>query len=160
MKILIAFALYLCITTAQADLFDDAAAAYGRADYAEALKWYRLAAEQGDAFAQYNLALMYNKGQGIPQDYAEALKWHRLAAEQGDAFAQFALGNMYRSGHGVLQDYVEAHKWFNLAASRKTEEDSRKRSIKNRGIVAKLMTPAQVAEAQKLAKQWDKSHPR
>ena len=160
MKILIAFALYLCITTAQADLFDDAAAAYGRADYAEALKWYRLAAEQGDAKAQYNLALMYDDGHGTPQDYAETIKWYRLSAEQGHAMALNNLGLMYDNGHGVLQDYVEAHKWFNLAASRKTEEDSRKRSIKNRGIVAKLMTPAQVAEAQKLAKQWDKSHPR
>ena len=52
-------------------------------DYAEAVKWYRLAAEQGDADAQYNLGVMYDNGQGVPQDYAEAVKWYRLAAEQG-----------------------------------------------------------------------------
>ena len=52
-------------------------------DYAEAVKWYRLAAEQGDADAQYNLGLMYDNGNGVPQDYKEAVKWYRLAAEQG-----------------------------------------------------------------------------
>ena len=61
-------------------------------DYAEAVKWYRLAAEQGDANAQYNLGLMYDNGQGVPQDYAEAVKWYRLAAEQGDAEHNTILG--------------------------------------------------------------------
>ena len=65
-------------------------------DYKEAVKWSRLAAEQGYASAQYNLGLMYNNGNGVPQDYAEAVKWYRLAAEQGDADAQYNLGNMYR----------------------------------------------------------------
>ena len=64
-------------------------------DYAEAVKWYRLAAEQGDAVAQYNLGVMYDNGQGVPQDYAEAVKWYRLAAEQGYAHAQRNLGVMY-----------------------------------------------------------------
>ena len=64
-------------------------------DYAEAVKWYRLAAEQGHAKAQYNLGLMYDNGEGVPQDYAEAVKWYRLAAEQGDAAAQTNLGCMY-----------------------------------------------------------------
>ena len=54
-------------------------------DYKEAVKWYRLAAEQGYAAAQYNLGLMYRNGDGVPQDYQEAVKWYRLAAEQGDA---------------------------------------------------------------------------
>ena len=52
-------------------------------DDAEAVRWYRLAAEQGDAYAQYNLGLMYRKGEGVPQDDAEAVRWYRLAAEQG-----------------------------------------------------------------------------
>ena len=110
--------------------------------------------------AQHNLGFMYDNGQGTPQDYAEAVKWYRLAAEQGHAQALNNLGFMYENGHGVLQDYAEAHKWYNLAASRQTNEESRNRAIKNRDIIAKLMTPAQVAEAQKLAKQWDKAHPR
>ena len=160
MKILAALALYLCITTAQADLFEDAQAACLRKDYATALRMYRSLAEQGSVYAQSNLGYMYDTGRGTPQDYAEALKWYRLAAEQGDASALNNLGTMYDNGHGVLQDYVESHKWFNLAASRETEEESQNGAIENRDTIAKLMTTGQIAEAQKLAKQWDKAHPR
>ena len=60
-------------------------------DYA-AVKWYRKAAEQGDAYAQGQLGWMYDSGQGIAQDYAEAVKWYHKAAEQGNAFAQRNLG--------------------------------------------------------------------
>ena len=59
------------------------------------MRWYRLAAEQGDADAQSNLGVMYDSGHGVPQDYAEAVRWYRRAAEQGDASAQFDLGRMY-----------------------------------------------------------------
>ena len=85
-------------------------------DYAEAVKWYRRAAEQGDAYAQNNLGFMYDNGHGVPQDYAEAVKWYRRAAEQGDAYAQHNLGFMYDEGHGVPQDYAEAVKWYRRAA--------------------------------------------
>ena len=57
-------------------------------DYTEAVKWYRLAAKQGYASAQFNLGVMYDNGWGVPQDYNEAVKWYRLGAEQGDASAQ------------------------------------------------------------------------
>ena len=56
-------------------------------DDAEAVRWYRLAAEQGDANAQYNLGVRYGAGEGVPPDDAEAVRWFRLAAEQGDATA-------------------------------------------------------------------------
>ena len=62
--------------------------------YAEALKWYRLAAQQGFANAQFNLGLMFGKGQGVPENYAEALKWFRLAAKQGNAEAQNTLKSL------------------------------------------------------------------
>ena len=58
--------------------------------------------------AQYNLGIMYAKGQGVPQDYAEAVKWYRLAADQGIPTAQNNLGFMYAKGEGVPQDYSEA----------------------------------------------------
>ena len=67
-------------------------------DYKEAAKWYRLAAEQGDVDAQYNLALVYDQGKGVQQDYKEAVKWFRLAAEQGDVDAQFSLALRVRRG--------------------------------------------------------------
>lgn len=77
---------------------------------------FRLAAEQGNAVAQYNLGLAYRLGQGVQRDYKEAAKWARLAAEQGFAPAQSILGAYYREGTGVQQDYKEAVKWFRLAA--------------------------------------------
>ncbi|MCZ6454002.1 MAG: hypothetical protein O6909_07155, partial [Alphaproteobacteria bacterium] len=82
----------------------------------EALKWFRLAAMQRDAFAQYNIGAMYVEGLGVPQDYSEALKWYRLAAKQGIAEAQTSIGVMYDEGLGVGQDYAEALKWYRQAA--------------------------------------------
>ena len=70
-------------------------------NYAEAAKWYRKAAEQGDALAQLSLGSLYEQGQGVPQNYAEAAKWYRKAAEQGDALAQLSLGSLYEQGQGV-----------------------------------------------------------
>ncbi len=136
------------MATARAD-FQDAVAAYKRGDYATALREWRPFAEQADAGAQFNLGLMYSKGQGVPQDYAEAVKWYRLAAEQGYADAQNNLGLKYDLGQGVPQDYVQAHLWYNLAAAQGNELAS-----KNRDIVADRMTPAQIAEAQRLAREW------
>lgn len=123
-------------------------------DYAETVKWYRTAADQGNAYAQYNLGIMYANGQGVPQDYATAVKWFRKAADQGNANAQHNLGVMYDNGDGVPQDFVEAHKWYNLAAARATDKETRDIGIHNRDLVAVKMTPAQIAEAQKLARQW------
>ncbi len=129
--------------------FDEGVAAYERGDYATALREFRVLAAQGHADAQFNLGVMYGKGVGVPQDYAEAVKWTRKAAEQGDAGAQYNLGFMYGKGDGVPQDYAQAHMWFNLAGSQ-----GDKQAIEIRDIVAKLMTPAQIAEAQKLAREW------
>ena len=90
---------------------------YGvKQDHTEAVKWYRKAAEQGDAQAQFNLGWCYDNGYGVKQDYAEAVKWYRKAAEQGDADAQYNLGLCYAEGKGVKQDHTEAVKWFRKAA--------------------------------------------
>jgi len=118
-------------------------------NYAEALKWYRKAAEQGLAQAQTNLGLMYRKGQGVTQDDAEAVRWYRLAAEQGGRLGQAKLGVMYVKGLGVTQDYVQAHMWFNLAAAQ-----GHKNAREGREITAKHMTLEQIAEAQRLAREW------
>ncbi len=87
-------------------------------------------------------------------DYATALREWRPLAEQGDASAQFNLGVMYENGQGVPQDYVQAHMWLNLAASRFPPGEDRDQSVKNRDHVAKRMTPAQISEAQRLAREW------
>ena len=90
--------------------------AHERGDYATALKEFTPLAEQGYASDQYNLGLMYRKGQGVPQDDKTAVKWYTLAAEQGHASAQYNLGFMYVEGEGVIQDYKTAVKWYTLAA--------------------------------------------
>ena len=85
-------------------------------NYAAALKLFRLAADQGNAVAQYNIGLIYKNGNGVPQNYAQAVKWYRLAADQGNADAQSNLGHMYGDGKGLARDYAEALKWYRLAA--------------------------------------------
>lgn len=90
--------------------------AYHSHNYAEALSWYRKAADQGNVRAQYNLGVMYDHGDGVEQDYAEAVNWFRKAADQGHARAQFNLGNMYSDGTGVDQDDAEAVRWYRKAA--------------------------------------------
>ncbi len=146
-------ALVLSAPSLAAD-FEAAEKAYERGDYATALKELRPLAEQGDAKAQTSLGSMYGKGEGVPQDYAEAMKWHRLAAGQGNASAQFTLGFMYNRGRGVTQDYIQAHMWLNLAAGRLPPGLLRDTAAGSRDTIAKRMTPAQVAEAQRLAREW------
>jgi len=86
-------------------------------DYAQAVKWYRMAADQGMPESQYMMGVVYDRGEGLPQDFAEAVAWYRKAAEQGYIAAQFELGNKYARGEGVPQNYAEAYVWFSLAAA-------------------------------------------
>ncbi len=85
-------------------------------NYVEATKWLRKAAEQGDPRAQFNLALSYEKGQGIEKSETEAVKWYRKSADQGDALAQLNLGICYSIGRGIRQSYTEALKWLHKSA--------------------------------------------
>jgi uncharacterized protein len=124
-------------------------------DYKQAMSWYRKAADQGYANAQTNLGAMYFYGEGVPLDYKQAMSWWRKAADQGDAEAQTNLGEMYKDGRGVTQDYIEAYKWLSVAAY-STDKDVRDNASTNRDILAKKMTAAQLAEAQKRAKEWKK----
>lgn len=75
----------------------------------------RKAAERGDAYAQYNLGLLYSSGQDVPQSDSKAAHWYHQAAAQGFADAQFALGVMYYYGRGVTKDYSKAVRWFRRA---------------------------------------------
>ena len=128
----------------------------GHGDFGEAGTWFRKAADQGLAEAQFNLGLLYANGRGMPQDYRQAAKWYRNAAEQGHAYAQLNLGAMYANGQGMPRDYVEAHKWFSVAASNLADSPAEYRdmAINDRNLAARKMTPAQIAEAQKLARAW------
>ena len=116
----------------------------------QALVWARKAADQGYAPAQVELGMWYDMGIVVPQDYAQAAAWWRKAAEQGFASGQFFLGDLYEKGQGVPQDYVQAHMWFNLAASRAPDAAT----VESRDRVAAKMTPAQIAEAQRMTREW------
>lgn len=86
-------------------------------DIAQAIHWYRMAAEKGFSRAQANLAAIYLQGdEGTPVDYDEAHKWFAAAAVQNLAVAQYNLGLMYELGLGVEKNEARALGWYNLAA--------------------------------------------
>ena len=123
--------------------------AYQRRDYPTALKEWRPLAEQGNAVAQSNLGLLYQNGRGVPQDYVQARQWFEKAAVQRDAKAQHSLGLLYAKGQGVSQDFVQAYMWYSLAIA-----NGEKEGAIIRDALVKRMTPAQIAEAQKRAREW------
>ncbi len=128
--------------------------AYQRAYYATAWEEWRPLAEQGDANAQYYLGVMHQNGEGVSQNYALAVLRYFQAAEQGLASAQKNLGVMYARGDGVAQNYVFAHMWLNLAVARFPRGVTRDEATNFRDGIANYMTPAEVAEAQRLAREW------
>ena len=136
-------------------------------DYAEAMKWFRRAAEQGHASAILQIGVAYENGRGVPQDYAEAMRLYRRAAEQGQASAMWSLGEMYTNGRGGPQDYAEAYLWHNLAVTYLAHErlgseysaNYRESWIKERDQAAEKLTPEQIADAQRRAREWFEAHP-
>ena len=123
-------------------------------DYAQAVRWYRRAADQGHAVAQSNLGALYERGLGVPQDPAQAVKWYALSAAQGHPIGQFNLALMLEQGLGARQDRIEAHKWMNLAAARASGESQKSFAESRDRVAAASMTPAEIAEAQKRAREW------
>ncbi len=122
-------------------------------EQAEAFQLYRLAAEQGIAGAQCRLGVMYAEGQGVVQDDTESVRWFQLAAEQGDAEAQGALGLACGTGRGIPRDLVASHMWITLAVTQLTGM-TRNGALKFRATIAAAMTSAQIAEAERLAREW------
>jgi uncharacterized protein len=116
-------------------------------------------AKSGFAVAQFSLGVMYYPI-GDPSfdatkgNLGQALGWYRRAAEQGDIGAQVALGLAYAQGIGVIQDFIEADKWFNIAASRANSADELADIATRHNKLAHVMTSSQIAEAQKLAREW------
>ncbi len=117
--------------------------------YGKAAVWFRQAAEQGNGYGQFALGYLYDKGTGVAQDDAEAARWYRKSAEQGITVAQNNLGSMYEHGRGVPQDYVRAYLWYDLSVS--LPSANRSKAVRNLDEIARKMTPAEIAEAQRLA---------
>ena len=148
------FAVFLvvaCATVAAAGFIEEAEFVYDRGDYTQAARLFRPLAEQGVASAQFNLGVMYARGQGVPQDYQAALKWYRLAAEQGDASAQNNLGLMYEMGRGARKDFIRAHMWYSVAAAALSGDEG-KAAMKRRDYVASQMTAAQIGKSQEMTR--------
>ena len=121
---------------------------------AEAVAWYLRAAGQGYADAQFRLGSVYGNGRGVPLDYAESLAWFHRAAEQGHDAAQWMLGTTYSWGlRGAPRDEVAAYMWLHLALSQNDKHD---RSPLDR--LEARMSSAQIAEAQRLAREWRAAH--
>ena len=137
---------------------EDGWAAFYRGDYETAYQLWLPLAEKGNPRAQNNVGSLYLTGWGwtVPPDYAEAAKWFRLAAEQDNARGQLRLSDMYESGLGMKKDLVQAYMWLSLAArkryyARSPDEAS---AETKRLRMCFQMTPAQLAEAKKLAREW------
>jgi uncharacterized protein len=131
-------------------------------DHAEAAKWFHKAAEQGDPGAQVSLGLIYIQGIGVPRDYAEAAKWFRKGAEQGNHRAQSILGSMHAEGLGVTKDHIEAYMWLTLsvAGAMNKQNPFFQKATELRDSYAKKMTPQQIEEAERLAREWKIRHTR
>ena len=123
--------------------------AYNRGDFKTALREWQPLAEQGDARGQFSLGLLYENGDGVTRDYTKARQWYEKAAAQGDAKAQLYLGLQSSFGQGVPMDVVEAYMWYSLAA-----ENGNPHAPGYRVDLSRQMTPAQIAEGKKRAKEW------
>ena len=121
-------------------------------DATEGVKWFRKAAEQGNAEGQYNLGVRYLQGEGVAKDATEGVKWLRKAAEQGNTEGQYNLGVCYAKGYGVAKDDVTAYMWTNLAASSGVKSAENAKVL--RGLLERKMTAERIAEAQLLSRDW------
>ena len=106
-------------------------------------------AELGEAIAQTNVGYAYKNGDVVPKDDTEAVRWFRLAAEQGSAPGQFSLGRMYADGEGGPQDLAYAYMLFDLAAAQGNRSGQREKDL-----IEQRMTREEMAEAQRLSREW------
>jgi uncharacterized protein len=145
------WALLLLVGVMKADVSHACVAADKNGNYSatEHVRCLREEAERGEIISQYVLGLFYYNGDGIPQDYEEAAKWFRRAADQGYDMPQFMLGKLYASGRGVPKNIVVSQMWLTLSAAQGNEHARRARDL-----LEERMTPAQIAEAQKWAREW------
>ncbi|MCI0401226.1 MAG: sel1 repeat family protein [Gammaproteobacteria bacterium] len=150
-----ATAVLIGLSGAPAADFSEGVAAYERGDYARSLNEFRVLADEGNPYAQYNIGVQYYKGEGVARDDTEAARWFLMAAEQGVASAQQILGAMYFKGEGVAQDYIRAYAWFNTAA-----EAGDTVARQNREVMSELMTPVQLKDAETLSREYAEKYPK
>jgi hypothetical protein len=111
-------------------------------------------ARNGSADAQFDLAKNYETGRiGLPKDFAQAQYWYRKAADQGDPYAEASLGILFNFGKGVPRDYEQAYMWYERAAMH-AQGGNKDSIVEMRDGIAENLTPQQIAEAKRLAKEW------
>ena len=120
-------------------------------DFAEAAKWYTLAAELGDERAQFDLGSLYDSGQGVPKSADLAAKWYLAGAERRQVACQYNIATMYETGAGVEKDLVAAYMWYYLAAQQDFIEFGGP-ALEN---LATQMEPDEVRRAIKMAKNFE-----
>jgi len=162
--VVLAMALFLPLT-ALAD-HEAGVSAYKRGDFSVALREFRQAAQDSQSESQFNLGLMYVKGQGVAVDFGEGLEWLRRAASQSNADAQGMIGAMYANGEGLPQDFVLALAWISLGvqngsdrlrqfvpsiAGRMTDDQKAQARI----IAARLAETRSVKAQLKIEKEWE-----
>ncbi len=118
-------------------------------DENKAVRWYWVAAERGNAQAQFKIGLKFDTGDGLPADAGQATKWYYEAAKQGHAEACNNLGRCFAMGEGVERSDIEAFRWFDIAA-----ELGVANAAKYRERVARELTSEQRIRAGKLSKEW------
>lgn len=125
-------------------------------DYTLAARCYRKAADLGDVLGQRNLGSLYYRGLGVSQDFAQAEYWFHKAAEQGEVSAQYLLGGLYLRDDGGKKDNFQAYFWLTLADEGNCldPETTGLGAMLMRNKAADLLTPVQIEEAQKLAREW------
>lgn len=118
-------------------------------DAVKAVEWLQKAAAQGHAFAQLSLGQAYRDGKGVPKDAVKAIEWYGKSAVQGLGVSQFFLGMEYADPKGIIADPVLAYAWLNLASGKSDEVAGQQRDS-----LVPRMTPAEIAEAQRLSSSW------
>jgi TPR repeat protein len=161
---------------------------FGHVDYPQAFNWYRKAADQGRASGQFGVGARYLLGQGVAQDFEEARRWLTPAADQGHPYAQFMLATMFEAGQGGPIDAAAAEKYYELAANYglpKAQyrlglllasdrgnsirllsaykwlvlaQDAVKESATAAQEIRKLLTPEQLAQAERAIDEWRSAH--
>lgn len=124
---------------------------------AQAVGWYRKAAEQKLVAAEVKMAEACRDGRGVARDAAQAAAWYRRAAEQGDTTAQATLGTLYSMGRGVTQDYSEAYFWFDVAALTPGPNQTKYAALRQQ--MGTQITAEELANVQHRMKQWRAAHP-
>lgn len=119
-------------------------------------EWVLSAEKQGTVTAQFMLGMKFLPDDGVSPDYEEAAYWFRRAAEQGHTPAQCMLGVIYTTGLGVTKDHIQAYMWFTLSIEGSKDEQAPflQKATELSNTIVKNMTPQQIEEAQRLAREW------